>query len=194
MASEIKVDTISEKTSAAGVTIDGVLVKDSAIASSSITGLTDGVNFSCQQFRLNTNQTTTGATVTITVGWEVPDGTLQANFGNNVSESSGIFTFSKTGFYKIDAVVKGQDGTAGSAHHILYIVTTDDNFSTEDIIARAITQEGGNGDTASTQAIIDVTDLTNHKVKFQFYNESGSIEGDTDQNRTFVTFTRLGDT
>ncbi len=33
MSSEIKVDTISEKTSAAGVTIDGVLIKDSKLAS-----------------------------------------------------------------------------------------------------------------------------------------------------------------
>ena len=32
MASEIKVDTISEKTSANGVTIDGVSLKDSKIA------------------------------------------------------------------------------------------------------------------------------------------------------------------
>ena len=32
MASEIKVDTISEKTSAAGVTIDGVLIKDGAVS------------------------------------------------------------------------------------------------------------------------------------------------------------------
>lgn len=38
MSSELKVDTISEKTSANGVTIDGVLVKDGAIASSYITG------------------------------------------------------------------------------------------------------------------------------------------------------------
>ena len=38
MASEIKVDTISENTAANGVTIDGVLIKDSAIASSYITG------------------------------------------------------------------------------------------------------------------------------------------------------------
>jgi len=37
MSSEIKVDTISEKTSAAGVTIDGVLLKD---------GLVDGVDVS----------------------------------------------------------------------------------------------------------------------------------------------------
>jgi len=31
MASELKVDTISEKTTASGVTIDGVLLKDSKI-------------------------------------------------------------------------------------------------------------------------------------------------------------------
>ena len=37
MSSELKVDTISEKTSAAGVTIDGVLIKD---------GLVDGVDVS----------------------------------------------------------------------------------------------------------------------------------------------------
>lgn len=159
-----------------------------------LAGYSDGVEFSVQQFRLTANQTTTGAGTDITSGWEVPDNTLQANFGSNVSESSGIFTFSKTGFYKVEAVVKGQGGTAGSAHHILYIVTSDDDFSTQAPIARAITQEGGNGDTAYTAAVIDITDLTNHKVKFQYFNSSGEIEGDTDQNRTFVTFTRLGDT
>ena len=31
MSSELKVDTISEKTTASGVTIDGVLLKDSKI-------------------------------------------------------------------------------------------------------------------------------------------------------------------
>jgi hypothetical protein len=39
MASELKVDTISEKTSANGVTIDGVLIKDSAINASSVSGI-----------------------------------------------------------------------------------------------------------------------------------------------------------
>ena len=38
MASEIKVDTISEKTSANGVTIDGVLLKDSQMAGTYLDG------------------------------------------------------------------------------------------------------------------------------------------------------------
>ena len=36
MASELKVDTISEKTSASGVTIDGVLIKDGDIPAVSL--------------------------------------------------------------------------------------------------------------------------------------------------------------
>jgi hypothetical protein len=39
MASELKVDTISEKTTSSGVTIDGVLIKDSAINASSVSGI-----------------------------------------------------------------------------------------------------------------------------------------------------------
>ena len=43
-------------------------------------------------------------------------------------------------------------------------------------------------------AIIDVTDTTNHKIKFEYYNTGGSFAGSTDQNKTYATFTRLGDT
>ncbi len=39
MSSELKVDTINEKTSASGVTIDGVLIKDGAVAGAADIGL-----------------------------------------------------------------------------------------------------------------------------------------------------------
>jgi hypothetical protein len=39
MASELKVDTITEKTSGSGVTIEGVLIKDGAIAGAVDIGL-----------------------------------------------------------------------------------------------------------------------------------------------------------
>ena len=42
MASEIKVDTISENTSAAGVTIDGVLIKDGQVDGKDVSGITSG--------------------------------------------------------------------------------------------------------------------------------------------------------
>ena len=42
MSSEIKVDTISEKTSAAGVTIDGVLLKDGNVDGVDVSAIVSG--------------------------------------------------------------------------------------------------------------------------------------------------------
>ena len=42
MSSELKVDTISEKTSAAGVTIDSVLIKDGLVDGKDVSALTSG--------------------------------------------------------------------------------------------------------------------------------------------------------
>ena len=68
----------------------------------------------------------------ITSGWEVPDGTLQANFGSNVSESSGIFTFSKTGFYKISFFATIHNSNEIEAD--IRIQATTDAFSSVDEI------------------------------------------------------------
>ena len=59
MSSELKVDTISEKTTASGVTIDGVLVKDGAIASSYISGLSSGKVLQVVQGTLSSAASTT---------------------------------------------------------------------------------------------------------------------------------------
>jgi hypothetical protein len=62
MSSEIKVDTISEKTSANGVVIDGVTVKDGAIASSFISGLSSGKVLQVVQATSSTSTNTTATT------------------------------------------------------------------------------------------------------------------------------------
>ena len=46
MSSELKVDTISEKTSAGGVTIDGVKLKDNAVLINQME-MVDGVDVLC---------------------------------------------------------------------------------------------------------------------------------------------------
>ena len=150
-------------------------------------------NISCQVFRLTADLTVTGSN-TIATGWEVPDNVLNSNFGNNVTESAGVFSFTKTGFYKIELNMHGAGGTDSSAHHNMYIYTSNDGGSTYEASARAITQEGGGGGNAYTVAVVDITDLTNHKVTTEYYNTSGNIEGDTNQTKTSITFTRLGNT
>jgi len=72
MASELKVDTISEKTTGSGVTIDGVLVKDGGIASSYITGGTGKVlqvvstTYSTQVVNSGTSYVDSGLSLAIT--------------------------------------------------------------------------------------------------------------------------------
>ena len=46
----------------------------------------------------------------------------------------------------------------------------------------------------SCSSILDITDLSNHKVRFVMENDSGVVVGSSSVNRTFFTFLKLGDT
>ena len=193
MSSEIKVDTISEKTSANGVVIDGVTVKDGAIASSFISGLTSGLS-SAQQFRLTANVTSTGD---LTANWEVPDTENQGNMGSLVSESSGIFTFSSTGYYFVRFDVDHALATASNTFGYIEIYLTNDNST---YTASSVGWFGGSSDYdlgfGGISTIIDVTNTTNDKVKFKFTENTGTarINGSSTVNKSYVTFMKLGDT
>ena len=101
--SQVNVDTINEYNSGSGVTIDGALIKDGDVA---------GLLKSAQTFRLTAGISGTYDAF-ITSNWEVPDTENQGNKGSIVSESSGVFTFSETGFYLILAQGSTTSNTAG---------------------------------------------------------------------------------
>ena len=191
MSSEIKVDTISEKTAANGVVIDGVTVKDGAIASSFISGLTVGLS-SAQTFRLTAG---IGGAVDadITSNWEVPDTENQGNMGSLVSESSGIFTFSETGYYLIIAQGSTTTNTAGNVTIEIHI--TNDN-ATYTVVGEARTYNSNSNDSTFTHTIIDVTNVSNDKVKFvaDVDQANGELRGSSTQNLTCVSFLKLGAT
>ena len=205
MSSEIKVDTISEKTSANGVVIDGVTLKDSKIGgtitipgSTGTMALTSDISAgglaSAQQFRLTANVTSTGD---ITANWEVPDTENQGNMGSLVSESSGIFSFSSTGYYLVRFDVGYQQSSATNTFGYVEIFLTNDNST---YTSSALGYWGGTSDYdlgfGSISTIIDVTNTTNDKVKLHYTAQTGSsrITGSTTQNKTAVTFMKLGDT
>ena len=184
MSSEIKVDTISEKTAAGGVTIDGLLIKDGAIPS-----ITGGLS-SAQQFRLTANVTSTGD---LTANWEVPDTENQGNMGSLVSESSGIFTFSETGYYLVIAQGSTITNTAGNVTIEIHI--TNDN-ATYTVVGEARTYNSNSNDSTFTHTIIDVTNVSNDKVKFvaDVDQANGELRGSSTQNLTCVSFLKLGAT
>tara|TARA_A100001515_G_scaffold137662_1_gene130480 strand:+ start:339 stop:911 length:573 start_codon:yes stop_codon:yes gene_type:complete len=190
MASEIKVDTISEKTSANGVTIDGVNIKDGKVGGGYTITEAD-------QWRLTANITNTNADITSNL--ERIDTAPQGYLGTGMSESSGIFTFPSTGIWQV--TVNAQIDASDNDNTLqVYTYGTTDNFSSEVILAKVRESNRGSGAggnaSGSSQTLIDVTDTSNIKVKFGTvsFGDDDSLIGSSTINETTFTFIRLGDT
>ena len=67
-------------------------------------------------------------------------------------------------------------------------------------LGSGMTESSGGGNNTddrgsfSCSSILDITDLSNHKVRFVMENDSGVVVGSSSVNRTFFTFLKLGDT
>jgi uncharacterized RmlC-like cupin family protein len=115
MSSELKVDTISEKTSANGVTIDSVSLKDGAVVGAELTdyvetdvAITSGTTLSIDLANGNTGSVTLGHNVTDIDFTNVPtDGT--SSFTLKVTQDS---TGSRTMAINAITVNGGSDVTA----------------------------------------------------------------------------------
>ena len=202
MSSEIKVDTISEKTSANGVVIDGVTLKDSKIGgtitipgSTGTMALTSDISApgisGFQQFRQTADSTASAGYVT--ANWEENDTDYQA-IGSYISESSGVFSFSSTGKYLISGQAEMYAPAGAYANFLIDFTTDNSNYNTR---ARGATTGGGNRHIGCTVgALFDVTDTSNCKVKFYRSTNSGScvIYGNPGMMMTGLNFWRLGDT
>ncbi len=189
--SEIQVNTINEYTSASGVTIDGLLIKDGAIPS-----IAGGLE-EADQWALTANFTTSGEN-DITSNLARPTGTLQSYIGTGMTQSSGVFTFPSTGYYLISVSAYIQATTSDGA--VIETVSTNDNFSSQDTISSVVIGGYNSGtkdnSTGFTETIVDITDTANDKIKFKATSiDSGTIIlGNTGQIQTAFNFKKLGDT
>ena len=198
MPGQIKIDDGSGNYTI--LTNGGSLGSDKTITIPNTTGtmaltsdITSGLS-SAQQFRLTANVTSTGD---IPSNWAVPNTENQGNLGSLVSESSGIFSFSSTGFYYIRFDVDHTVTVAANTFGIIEILLTDDNST---YTSAAFAYFGGQSDYdqgfGGISTIIDVTNTTNDKVKFKFTDQTGNprLNGSTTQNKSVVTFLKLGET
>ena len=207
--SEIKVDTVAEKTSANGVTIDGLNIKDSKLVTANSiveANITDGAISAAKlasgvggitmadQWRLTAGGVASNGDITTNL--ERCNTNIQGTLGTGMSQSSGVFTFPSTGFYQV--LVTGVFSGASENAMQIIIKGTSNNSSYDNLALiydgqrNATNTTGGN----SGSTIVDITNTSTHKIKFAAGSlSSGStINGHDSENQTTFSFIRLGDT
>tara|TARA_R100001015_G_C4538233_1_gene102887 strand:- start:55 stop:660 length:606 start_codon:yes stop_codon:yes gene_type:complete len=201
MTSKLIVNSIRHTgASADAITMDAsgnVTFPANATCSGTATGFGGG-NTVAQQFRQTGTTATNNNTHIFTSNWEKSDGTGEGGYGSFADPSSGIFTFPTTGFYLVTFYSYFEDSGWNNSAQVKIEATT--NNSSYDVIS--VTSFGTNYDnsgynyaTGFVNAIVDVTDTSQVKVRFSVYSaKTVSWDGSTSQNRTSATFIRLGDT
>ena len=179
-----------------GIT-DGTIVNDdisasAAIAQSKLSG-SFGIT-EADQWRITANLV--GSSGVVSANWERIDTDSPGIIGTGMTQSSGVFTFPSTGIYLVN-ISSFAFAASGLAYIGIYIVTSTDggsNYSTA-------TECFGSSYTTDHYAqlsgsfLLDVTSTANIKVRFELASAgSATYEGSTAANRTYATFTRLGDT
>ena len=139
--------------------------------------------------------TTVTGTVDLT-SLEQPDDSGVGVLGSSMTESSGVFTFPSTGIWLVLIQAFILVGSSDSSAQVIVDLSTDGGSNFDPIT----TAEGGSVDadrtTTYAQAMVDVTNTANFKIKFRTSSlgAGSEIVGRTDENRTSFAFIRLGDT
>tara|TARA_B100000949_G_scaffold180992_1_gene162168 strand:+ start:1157 stop:1777 length:621 start_codon:yes stop_codon:yes gene_type:complete len=165
------------------------------------TGFASG-NTYASQWRLNTNLSVSGAApgTNIAANWEQPastdfPGVIGSGSPMSVNASTGAWTFPATGVWYVALTVESEAIT--SAHESgRYIYTTDSTGSSWE---KAVFTNHTHAQSAIIQVQIEwlmkVANTTTDLVRFSAGTSANTdnLYGDTDNNRTYATFIKLGD-
>lgn len=128
-------------------------------------------------------------------GWTRRTGDNWVNIGSAMSESSGLWTFPSTGIWRIDINPLWNAGTVTNDQSSMTIVSTKDNFSTEESIGGTILGGDWVVGHGHSNALFDVEDTTTDKVKFVTGSiASGNLYAGAAATYTWVSYTKLGET
>jgi len=142
---------------------------------------------------------TAGPSGDITSNLERADDASSGILGSGMTESSGIFSFPSTGIYMLSMTI-GINFANEADNNANVVANVTINNSAYDAVAFACAGSNSTSNfsrfTVPAQALIDVTDTSNVKVKFTAasFDSNSYLEGSTTQNDTSFMFIRLGDT
>ena len=160
-----------------------------ALSSGFVNGITES-----DQWRVTADFTPAGY---VTANWERVDTTFD-KIGTGMSESSGVFTFPSTGIWRIDWDTNGKYNGSSRELATRIAITTDDSSYSYVTEAGSFVQQTDSNTTyysVHAQGIVDITNVSTHKVKF-FHNTASTVtaDGATSENKIYATFLKLGDT
>ena len=147
----------------------------------------------------------TGSATPISSNWERCDTSangLSQNLpiGSGMSQSSGVFTFPTTGKWLVNLKYSIRHANENSWSEGYIQFTGNDGSNWANAAGSYVSQYNDSGNVyggLSTEALLDIEDTGNDKVRFTVDYEdasNGTIIGNSTQNHTYITFTRLADT
>jgi hypothetical protein len=152
-------------------------------------------------WRIHTGLTVDITNADLTANWERADGTGIGSLGTGLTESSGVFTFPSTGFWTCTwGFHISHGGGVQSRYGGGRIYHTTDNTSTwveigggGGSIPMNYTTTWSNNFHAFAQ--LDVTDVSNDKLKFSAYAENtGDFWASSTKNSNWIHFAKVGAT
>ena len=127
--------------------------------------------------------------------WDVADDAMAGRIGTGITQSSGIFSFGSTGIYLIEFQGSAYDSGSDDLQVNLEIHASSNSGGAYDRLAQAMTNlHNASQNPFSLNALVDITDTSTNRVKFVIDGNNGEVNASTDQNYSFVSFLRLGDT
>ncbi len=133
----------------------------------------------------------------ISSNWERADDSFTGHINGAMTESSGVFTFPYTGFFRITFHPYFYSNSQGHSSYVgATIMATRDATNYTSIVEKYDSLQDNLDHAATSNTFtFDVTNVSNDKVKFNAYSENdATVIGNTSTNKTYVTFEFMGDT
>ena len=179
------------ETTATGINVTGAItVGGTALAS----GITEA-----DQWRITTDVAASGVTQ-ITANWERADTYGSKKLGTGMTQSSGVFTFPSTGFWRVDYQFRCNSVSVDVRYIFFAIETSTNGGSNWNIISQGAVNisnfmSGTEYNSSAIFALIDVTSTSNVKVRVRFDPSAYVVvDGHTSSNETGLLFTKLAET
>ena len=149
------------------------------------------------QWRLNVNETITAAGE-IVDDWERPTETGSGSYLTGMSHSSGVFTFPKTGIYRVQFTCTFYNADNVRYAGIIMELSSNSGGSFGDLAKNyaSIYENDANAySTGTTTMYVDVQNASTYRIRFKCNSQSDiTLYGANDETRTTVLFERIAST